>query len=121
MLKQNERVGNFKQINCFLLIMGYLCSLRWRTISFVSRPFIGDPEGRMEWHSGVAGADGKAGMWEFGELGEGAIPWASEGPSGPASAQTSCAFSFSRFTRGARAHAVLNFVWLAFFRQQLRG
>lgn len=47
-LKQNEGVGHCKQTNCFLLIMGYSCSLQWRTISFIPRPFINYQEGTME-------------------------------------------------------------------------
>lgn len=48
LLKQNKRVGHFKRINYFSLIMGYSRSLQWRTMAFIGRPFSGASGGRMD-------------------------------------------------------------------------
>lgn len=48
LLKQNERVGHFKRINYFSLIMGYSRSLQRRTMAFISRPFSVRPQ-EAEW------------------------------------------------------------------------
>jgi hypothetical protein len=49
LLKQNKRVGHFKRINYFSLIMGYSTSLQWRTTALVGRPFSRASGGRMDW------------------------------------------------------------------------